>query len=340
MEISLLKLRRKQTEELIANVPVASWRNELEATSSRYHFIGAWVAIFFDPLFALTDYYNIPHAWETLLYIRLSVATLTLGALFVRMYLQLPSFVIVIVPFILISLQNAFTYSLIENDDLLGHNLNYMALFIGAAMFVAWRWEYSLGALLISAVATAFFIYANHQLSLGDFFVKGGLLLAASGIFTLVLIKTRYDLTVKEIKARIALQISNEEIQSQNAEIQTQNEEIHAQAEEIKGINENLESIVLERTRELEMKNRALEEYAFINAHQLRSPVASILGLINLAKKVELNDEARIIMTHMEDSTVKLDQVVTTITKAIERGDKTPYYIEPSALNNDDDGPE
>lgn len=308
--------------DLIARVSDVAWKNELERISSRYHLIAAWAAIIFDPLFALTDYYNIPHAWETLLYIRLSVAGLTIAALFFRMYLQLPSFVIVIVPFLLISLQNAFTYSLIGNENLLGHNLNYMALFIGAAMFLSWQWYWSLGTLIISAIATSIFISSNEALVLSEFFVNGGLLLMASGVFTFMLIKTRYDLTLKEIKARLALQMMNEEIQAQNEEIQTQNEEIHSQAEEIKGINDNLEAMVRERTRELEMKNRALEEYAFINAHQLRSPVASILGLINLVNKVELNDEAKIIITHLHDSTEKLDKVVTTITKAIERGDR------------------
>jgi len=36
-----------------------------------------------------------------------------------------------------------------------------------------------------------------------------------------------------------------------------------AQAEEIRGINENLESLVQERTSELERKNKALEEICF-----------------------------------------------------------------------------
>ena len=133
-------------------------------------------------------------------------------------------------------------------------------------------------------------------------------MLIAVSLFMIALIRTRYNLTVREIKARLALQASYEEIQQQD--------------EEIKGINENLENIVLERTRELEKKNKALEEYAFINAHRLRSPVASILGLINLMNKVHLNDEAKGIMSHLRDSTEKLDATVSTITKAIERGEK------------------
>lgn len=112
------------------------------------------------------------------------------------------------------------------------------------------------------------------------------------------------------------------EIQKNSEEIQAQNEEIMAQAEEIKGINENLEMLVHERTAELERKNKALEEYAFINAHKLRSPVASILGLVNLLNKSELNDECKIINRHLLNSADELDDIVRSITKAIERGEK------------------
>jgi ligand-binding sensor domain-containing protein len=112
------------------------------------------------------------------------------------------------------------------------------------------------------------------------------------------------------------------EIQQQAEEIQAQNEEIQSQAEEIQGINDNLEELVKARTAELIKKNKAAEESAFIIAHELRAPVASLLGLINLISKCELNDEAKTVVTHMEDSAEKLEVVVRNITKAIERGDK------------------
>lgn len=110
------------------------------------------------------------------------------------------------------------------------------------------------------------------------------------------------------------------EIQQKTEEIQAQNEEIMAQAEEIQGINENLEMLVKQRTAELEKKNKALEEYAFINAHKLRSPVASILGLVNLLQKSEQQDE-KIIREHLQQSADKLDAIVRSITKAIEKAD-------------------
>jgi ligand-binding sensor domain-containing protein len=112
------------------------------------------------------------------------------------------------------------------------------------------------------------------------------------------------------------------EIQRQNDEIQAQNEEIMAQAEEIRGINENLELIVHERTAELQRKNIALEEYAFINAHKLRSPVASILGLVNLISRTHLDPEGKEISKRLQQSADELDEIVRSITKAIEKGDK------------------
>ena len=111
------------------------------------------------------------------------------------------------------------------------------------------------------------------------------------------------------------------EIQLKTEEIQAQNEEIMAQAEEIQGINENLEMLVKQRTAELEKKNKALEEYAFINAHKLRSPVASILGLVNLLAKSEQKDDTRVIREHLKQSADKLDAIVRSITAAIEKAD-------------------
>jgi len=136
------------------------------------------------------------------------------------------------------------------------------------------------------------------------------------------LVKDKVVLEAKVEERTLQIQKKNMEIQAQNDEIQAQNEEIQAQAEEIKGINENLENLVRERTRELEQKNKALEEYAFINAHKLRAPVASILGLINLIGKHGIKEQdADEIKERLQTAADELDKVVGSITKAIERGD-------------------
>jgi len=297
--LSDLDLLREITQDL--------WRPELEQASSKFHITIAWVAVIIDPVFALTDYFNIPDSWQSILLIRLSVSAITLVILLLRKRLNVPSYVIAAIPFLLISLQNAYVYSVIGVDHVLGQNLNYMALLFGAAMFVLWRWIYSASIILLSAIATVFFLSRNPELSFNQFFVNGGLLLAAMGLFTGVLIQTRYNLVIKEIRARLALKASNEAIRMQ--------------AKEIKNINENLERLVKERTAELESKNKALEEAAFINAHKLRSPVASILGLVSLIKDQPMNDDLQLMNSHLQESAEKLDEIVSSITEAIERGD-------------------
>ncbi|MCB0488260.1 MAG: hypothetical protein KDC99_07280 [Cyclobacteriaceae bacterium] len=290
------------------DVPERLTQEELEKSAGRFHITAAWVAAIFDPVFAITDYINIPQGWSVLLIIRLCVSAITILTIVIHRKLVFSSFIIAFVPFSLISLQNAFTYTYIDSDGLLGQNLNYMALIVGASMFVLWHWRYSLFVILLSTAATALFVNANPDLTPNAFFLRGGLLLMVSAVFMILLIRTRFNLTLREIKARLALRASYEEIQHQ--------------AEEIKRINENLESLVRERTASLERKNKALEEYAFINAHKLRSPVASILGLVNILSKMDLKDETQNINNHLKETTERLDLIVSDITRAIEKGDE------------------
>lgn len=306
-----MKLVKKQFEELSQE----AIGRELAISSTKYHVIAAWVAILFNPLFAYTDYINLNSLWQHIGLIRLSISLITLLTLFWVKKEAVASNRIVIVPLLLISLQNAYTFSLITNSDVLGHNINYIALLIGASLFLVIPIRTLIFITFISASVTTFSIIVNPLLDARVFLVQGGFLLMAVGIFMIIAIRMRYNLMLKEIKARLALLASNEEIKRQ--------------AEEVKAINENLEIIVRTRTQDLQRKNQALEEYAWINAHKLRSPVASILGLMSLLKREEVKPEARIIMNHLQASTEKLDDVVSSITSAIERADYPSLQNQP-----------
>jgi ligand-binding sensor domain-containing protein len=141
--------------------------------------------------------------------------------------------------------------------------------------------------------------------------------LATIGVlFTIYII-----ITFRERKLQKDKHLLEASVKERTLEIFKKNEEIHAQAEEIRAINENLEELVKERTSQLERKNKALEEYAFINAHELRAPVASILGLISLMETIELDEDQKIYLQHLQTSAQKLDTVVRSIGKAIEKGE-------------------
>ncbi len=98
--------------------------------------------------------------------------------------------------------------------------------------------------------------------------------------------------------------------------LKEQKDEIEAQSDEIKSINDNLEVIVQERTRDLQNKNRALEEYAHITAHNLSAPLANILEAVSLFDAISVQTEDKIIVTHLKHSAKNLDLVISSITDA------------------------
>jgi tetratricopeptide (TPR) repeat protein len=81
--------------------------------------------------------------------------------------------------------------------------------------------------------------------------------------------------------------------------------------------NKLLREKVSERTLELAIKNEQLSEYAFINAHKLRAPVARIMGLVSIyeLKENTISTEKLVGMLKYEIQT--LDQIVRSISEAV-----------------------
>ncbi len=82
--------------------------------------------------------------------------------------------------------------------------------------------------------------------------------------------------------------------------------------------NEELEKHVKLRTNELEKKNEQLSEYAYINSHIMRAPVARIMGihqLLHIASGKTIDPE---IMKHFRLSVEELDDITKKIQSAIE----------------------
>ena len=199
---------------------------ELEKASEKYHIVGAWIAVFFDPIFAFTDYINIPDNWLNILAIRIFVALTTLSLLFIHKKFKIPSYVIVLIPFILISLQNAYTFQFIDNAHTVGHTLNYVALFIAASLFILWKWHYSVLIVIMSGILTAISVSLNTELHLDVFLVEGGVLLFMVSTLSIILIHARYTLTVKEIISRLKLKESNKKLAVQTQKTEEKNKNI------------------------------------------------------------------------------------------------------------------
>lgn len=113
-------------------------------------------------------------------------------------------------------------------------------------------------------------------------------------------------------------------INRQRKKIALQKDAIEMQAvallklnEELQELNKNLEARISERTSQLTVQNQRLTEYTFINAHKLRAPVASILGLINLLQQVK-PEERDAILVHLKTCSDQLDAIIREISRNLE----------------------
>lgn len=192
------------------------WQKELNATALKFHVLIAWVAVALNPIWVVGDYYNAPTHFQSFLIFRIVVSVTTLIGIAYRNKLKDFPEVVALIPFIGISVQNAYMYSVMNVAELQKHTFAYVALFIGAGMFVIWRPIYSVVVVIISFIANIILFDMNSSLQVGQILINGGLLTASVAIFTILLIHTRTNLTKKEIIARLSLAESYKELEVKN----------------------------------------------------------------------------------------------------------------------------
>ncbi len=97
---------------------------------------------------------------------------------------------------------------------------------------------------------------------------------------------------VVKAKTNEKLMELNEEISGQKETLLFQSDKLKRLNKSLNDLNETLESRIEERTKELnnknlelEIKNQKLREYGFKNAHELRAPLAKLLGFTYLFDK-------------------------------------------------------
>jgi hypothetical protein len=114
----------------------------------------------------------------------------------------------------------------------------------------------------------------------------------------------------------------NREIQEKNEELRTSEEELLASTEELRGINENLNQLVVDRTTALLDQNKKLMQHAFINAHKVRSPLARILGLVNLiGHEIKFHGKGDELLNHLNLSAQELDEVLREVRANLEQAE-------------------
>ncbi len=133
-------------------------------------------------------------------------------------------------------------------------------------------------------------------------------------------------------KVNSELRLKEAVIKEQNAELAhkqvkmiAQNEKLFRQKKEIEALKNNLEKIIAQRTKELQQtlddltkQNQDLSQVSFIISHNLRAPVARILGLLNIFNERKYEDEDnKQIISLLRKTATDLDTVIRDLTKII-----------------------
>jgi tetratricopeptide (TPR) repeat protein len=125
-----------------------------------------------------------------------------------------------------------------------------------------------------------------------------------------------YTLYVSKKQAHILLEKKNEEIIEQKNKIEIQARELREVNAEIKVINESLEKTITTRTEKIQLQNIQLRKYAFANSHNVRAPLARLMGLVHLSKIAEIpQSELEYIYGLIGDSARELDEIIREISK-------------------------
>jgi tetratricopeptide (TPR) repeat protein len=112
-----------------------------------------------------------------------------------------------------------------------------------------------------------------------------------------------------------------------NRELSRLNLEISKQKDDLDMINQNLEEIIEDRTRDIKIKNKKLSEYSSHLSHQIRSPVATLKGLM-LLEKDDLIEKDELVM-QIGNCINDLDDKIININENLNNPNK-------SSLINDD----
>lgn len=102
------------------------------------------------------------------------------------------------------------------------------------------------------------------------------------------------------------------------------NQLLEQRNQEIDQMNNHLEETIKARMAELEKKNLQLSEYAFMNSHILRGPIARMAGLYYLVENQHPELKKDMIFKYLKGSIDELDEVSKNINKAIENNSSKP----------------
>jgi phosphoserine phosphatase RsbU/P len=208
------------------SIPKEVVEKEFYRSTEKFHVIAAWVGVVLNLVWFVGDYFVLPDHWIPFLVFRAVVSGIAMLLLLSKKITGLNIYSIVFVLVLGIAVQNAYMWSVMDLAHLQKHTFAYMALFIGVGMLVLWDVWYSIIIVVATIISNIVFYKINSPLTMDEFLINGGLLILTVAIFCIFLIRTRYNLTISEIRSRLELERSKHIIEEDRNVISKKNREI------------------------------------------------------------------------------------------------------------------
>ena len=119
---------------------------------------------------------------------------------------------------------------------------------------------------------------------------------------------------LEEIVVRRTIQLED-----MNEKLIQANEELKSSHEEVKAVNDNLDNLVKRRSAKIEEQLKILNQYADMNSHEVRAPLARILGLLDLINKEENSAARADLLVKLNYSAEELDTVIKNMNRLLEK---------------------
>lgn len=215
-------------------------QQEFDRSTEKFQVITAWVGIFLNLFWFISDYFIIPEFLLPFLITRLGVSIISASFLLLRKKINLSIYYCMFILVLGISLQNAYMWSVMDLSHFQKHAFAYMVLFIGVGMLVLWEVKLSLAVAAITIAVNLILFNLNSPLSFEEFLVNGVLITFTVGIFSIFIIRSRYRLIFNDIKIRLELEYSKKIIEQKHEEVVYQKIEIQSQKDSLENKNREI----------------------------------------------------------------------------------------------------
>lgn len=195
----------------------------------------------------------------------------------------------------------------------------YLLLVLTITIIITSYGILQISALIVYGTALIVFTYADFPASLSPPNQHYSLLSREFDflINTSVLILVTFYLKENFVSFRESVEENNVQLRKSSETLIEQTRQLYTQQKELNEIRNKLEATIPEKINEIQNRADVLKEYAFINAHHVRGPLARVLGLIYLIE-LENNGKASPEALHkIKRSAEDMDAIIGKINRII-----------------------